>query len=194
MIILVNVSQERGAAEQLLKDVKLEGQSSAAETDEADEAARAAQVAEKAAAIKAAAKKAAVKKPTRAQKLHELADDKQELCESSDEEPCASAASRALKASHKAPKVQYRNPAKMKAFFKARASGDVPKHLVEMFDKACDHPDGERSRRTTIVNDLFEKRDPPVKGKVRGTFAQTNRFSRRRGSNSFNDETNLELL
>ncbi len=50
-----------------------------------------------------------------------------------------------------------RNPSKFQQFFKARESGDLPPYICDMFDKAYLSPEGERQKRTDIVNSLFEK-------------------------------------
>ena len=54
-------------------------------------------------------------------------------------------------------KLGKRNPYKLNMFLQEREEGNVPTHITTMFDNAKKHPQGERARRTEIVNSLFEK-------------------------------------
>ena len=51
-----------------------------------------------------------------------------------------------------------RNASKKKEFFKLKNAGKLEKHILHMYDDAPNHEDGERKRRTDIINNLFEKK------------------------------------
>ena len=49
-----------------------------------------------------------------------------------------------------------RNQVLKRKFFAHKS--DMPPHINHMFDSAHEHPDGERQRRSDIINNLFEKK------------------------------------
>ena len=65
----------------------------------------------------------------------------------------------ALATKNRREKAGLRNPYKHQMFMQEREEGNVPTHITTMFDNAHKHHDGERARRTEIVNSLFEKKD-----------------------------------
>ena len=70
----------------------------------------------------------------------------------------------ALATKNRLEKIGKRNPYKLNMFMQQREEGNVPTHITTMFDNAKKHPQGERARRTEIVNTLFEKNEANKKG------------------------------